>query len=94
MTEETILKKANSKKGLTEEIATRKRALNFYSLANIQSENYLKMSDPIEIKIDNKEVESRLLDLAQRSENLRPLMKNIAGIFAYSKVIFLLIRLR
>ena len=42
------------------------------------------MSDPIEIKIDNKEVESRLLDFAQRSENLRPLMKNIAGIFAYS----------
>ena len=42
------------------------------------------MSDPIEIKIDNKEVESRLLDLAQRSEKLRPLMKNIAGIFAYS----------
>ena len=42
------------------------------------------MSDPIEIKIDNKEVESRLLDLAKRSENLRPLMKNIAGIFAYS----------
>ena len=42
------------------------------------------MSDSIEIKIDNKEVESRLLDLAQRSENLRPLLKNIAGIFAYS----------
>lgn len=42
------------------------------------------MSDPIEIKIDNKEVESKLLDLAQRSENLRPLMKNIAGVFAYS----------
>ena len=42
------------------------------------------MSDHIEIKIDNKEVESRLLDLAQKSENLRPLMKNIAGIFAYS----------
>lgn len=42
------------------------------------------MSDSIEIKIDNKEVESRLLDLAQRSENLRPLMKNIAGVFAYS----------
>ena len=42
------------------------------------------MSNPIEIKIDNKEVKSRLLDLAQRSENLRPLMKNIAGIFAYS----------
>ena len=42
------------------------------------------MTESIEIKIDNKEVESRLLDLAQRSENLRPLMKNIAGIFAYS----------
>lgn len=42
------------------------------------------MSDPIEIKLDNKEVESKLLDLAKRSENLRPLMKNIAGIFAYS----------
>ena len=42
------------------------------------------MSDPIEIKIDNKEVESRLLDLAQRSENLRPLMKNIVSVFAYS----------
>ena len=42
------------------------------------------MSDSIEIKFDNKEVESKLLDLAQKSENLRPLMKNIAGIFAYS----------
>ena len=42
------------------------------------------MSEPIEIKLDNKDVESRLLDLAKRSENLRPLMKNIAGIFAYS----------
>ena len=42
------------------------------------------MSDPIEIKIDNKQIESKLLDLAERSENLRPLMKNIAGIFAYS----------
>lgn len=42
------------------------------------------MSEPIEIKIDNKEIESKLLDLAQKSENLRPLMKNIAGIFAYS----------
>ena len=41
------------------------------------------MSEPIEIKLDNKEVESRLLDLAKRSENLRPLMNNIAGIFAY-----------
>ena len=42
------------------------------------------MSDPIEIKIDNKQIESKLLDLAKRSENLRPLMKNIAGVFAYS----------
>ena len=41
------------------------------------------MSDkPIEIKIDNKEVNEKLLDLATRGENLRPLMKNIAGIFA------------
>ena len=41
------------------------------------------MSDkPIEIQIDNKEVERKLLDLAQKGENLRPLMKNIAGIFA------------
>ena len=38
----------------------------------------------IEIKIDNKEVNRKLLDLATRGENLRPLMKNIAGIFAYS----------
>ena len=43
------------------------------------------MSDkPIEIKIDNKDVDRKLLELAQKSENLRPLMKNIAGIFAYS----------
>ena len=42
------------------------------------------MTESIEIKIDNKEVESRLLDLAQRSENLRSLMKNITWIFAYS----------
>ena len=43
------------------------------------------MSDkPIEIKFDNKEVHEKLLDLAKKTENLRPLMKNIAGIFAYS----------
>ena len=36
----------------------------------------------IEIKIDNKDVERKLLELAQKGENLRPLMKNIAGIFA------------
>jgi len=42
------------------------------------------MSELIEIKLDNKEVESRLLDWVKRSENLRPLMKNIAGIMADS----------
>lgn len=42
------------------------------------------MDEPIEIKIDNQEVENKLLELAQKGENLRPLMKNIAGIFAYS----------
>lgn len=40
--------------------------------------------DFIEIKIDNKEVNSKLLNLAKRGENLKPLMKNIAGIMAYS----------
>jgi len=43
------------------------------------------MSDkPIEIKIDNKDVERKLLELAQKGENLRPLMKNIAGVLASS----------
>ena len=41
-------------------------------------------NNPIEIKFDNQEVNKRLLELAQRGENLRPLMKNIAGILAYS----------
>ena len=36
----------------------------------------------IEIKIDNQEVLSKLLELAKRGESLRPLMKNIAGIMA------------
>lgn len=39
---------------------------------------------PIEIAIDSKEVQEKLLELANRGENLRPLMKNIAGIFAYA----------
>lgn len=39
---------------------------------------------PIEIKIENKEVDNALLKLAEKSKNTRPLMKNIAGIFAYS----------
>lgn len=38
----------------------------------------------VEIKIDNKEVTAKLLELANKGENLRPLMKNIAGIFASS----------
>ena len=33
--EDSVLKQKGIKKGITEEIATRKRALNFYSLANI-----------------------------------------------------------
>ena len=40
------------------------------------------MSDFIEIKFDNQEVERRLQELAKKSSNLKPLMKNIAGIFA------------
>ena len=41
------------------------------------------MSDkPIKIKIDNKDIERKLLELAQKGENLRPLIKNIAAIFA------------
>lgn len=40
------------------------------------------MSDFIEIKIDTQEVERKLQEIAKKSSNLRPLMKNIAGIFA------------
>ena len=40
--------------------------------------------NPIEIKIDNKKVEQALLETARRAEDLRPLMKNIAGIMADS----------
>lgn len=40
--------------------------------------------DSIEIKIDNKKVEKALLEIAQKTSNLRPLMKNIAGIMADS----------
>jgi len=39
---------------------------------------------PIEIKIENQEVNKKLLEIARKTENLRPLMKNIAGILAYS----------
>lgn len=40
------------------------------------------MSDYIEIKIDSKEVEQKLQELANKTSDLKPLMKNIAGIFA------------
>lgn len=39
---------------------------------------------PIEIKIENQEVNKRLLEIARKTENLRPLMKNIAGILTFS----------
>ena len=42
------------------------------------------LENPIEIKIDNKKVEQALLETARRAEDLRPLMKNIAGIMADS----------
>lgn len=48
----------------------------------IQSRNYIKMSDNIEIRIDNKAVEDALLKVASKCEDLRPLMKSIAGIIA------------
>ena len=38
------------------------------------------MPDPIEIKIDDKEIQQLFKKLAAKTENLRPLMKNIAGI--------------
>lgn len=38
--------------------------------------------NPIEVTIDNKKVEDALLNVAQKTSNLRPLMKNIAGIMA------------
>ena len=40
--------------------------------------------EPIEIKFDKQEVIDKILELAKRGENLRPLMKNIAGVFADS----------
>jgi len=38
------------------------------------------MPEPIEIKIDDKEIQQYLKKLAEKTKNLRPLMKNIAGI--------------
>ena len=40
--------------------------------------------ESIEIKFDKQEVIDKILELAKRGENLRPLMKNIAGGFADS----------
>lgn len=40
--------------------------------------------DQIEIEFDNQEVNNALLKLAHKGEYLRLLMKNIAGIMAYS----------
>lgn len=38
------------------------------------------MPEPIEIKVDDKEIQKYLQKLVEKTENLRPLMKNIAGI--------------
>ena len=38
------------------------------------------MPEPIEIKVDDKEIQQLLKRLISKTENLRPLMKNIAGI--------------
>lgn len=40
------------------------------------------MSDTVEIRLDSKDVEKALLQVAQKCEDMRPLMKNIAGIMA------------
>ena len=40
------------------------------------------MDEPIEIKIDDKELNQALDKLFERTSDLRPLMKNIAGIMA------------
>ena len=38
------------------------------------------MADPIEIKVDNAEVLKALKRLSEKTQNLRPVMRNIAGI--------------
>lgn len=40
------------------------------------------MSDTVEIRLDSNDVEKALLQVAQKCEDMRPLMKNIAGIMA------------
>lgn len=41
-------------------------------------------NNDLQLNVDNKAVTEALLELAKRGENLRPLMKSIAGIFASS----------
>ena len=48
----------------------------------IQLKIYTMPDEPIEIKLDNKQVQDKLLEVAQKSQYLRPLMKNIAGILS------------
>jgi phage virion morphogenesis protein len=38
------------------------------------------MTDPIEIKVDNAEILKALKRLSEKTQNLRPVMRNIAGI--------------
>ena len=40
--------------------------------------------DSLQLNVDNKEVTEALLNLAKRTENLRPLMKSIVSVFASS----------
>jgi phage virion morphogenesis protein len=42
------------------------------------------MSESIEIKLNNEKVEEALLEVAKKATELRPLMRNIAGIMADS----------
>jgi len=42
------------------------------------------MSDSIEIRLDNRELQDYLIQLAERTSDLCPLMRNIAGIMADS----------
>jgi phage virion morphogenesis protein len=42
------------------------------------------MPEPIEIKIDDKEIQQLLQKLVKKTSELRPLMRNIAGIMADS----------
>lgn len=41
-------------------------------------------NNSIEIKLDNKLIQNKLLNIAKKTENLRPLMKNLTGILSFS----------